>query len=54
MIEEKIVKRQKIESEGLPVNTVTKSPEFITLIVLMYPNQKGRAPDSHDTKNKLA
>ena len=52
--EEKIVKRQKIESRGLPVNTVTNKALSLLLIVLIYPNQKGKAPDSHDTQNKHA
>ena len=34
--------RWKIESGGLPVKTVTKSPE-LSLTVLIYPNPKGRA-----------
>ena len=51
-IEKERDKRQKIESGGLPMSTITASSSF--LITLIYPKEKGRAKDflTNDIRNK--
>lgn len=49
-LRKEVDKRQKTESGGLPVSTVTKS-QVLHLSALLYPSQKGRAQDFPDTKN---